>query len=276
MDNLNEAIVEAAKILSRSQNFNKEIYVLSDFQKDRLYEESSLSNLGEILNRNVKLYTMDYSGKEVFNIGIDKLKINTQLFEKDKPVNFSIAVTNYSSKPAENIVVSLFINNERTAQQSVNLKAGETKILTMESLVKSDGYINAFAEIEDDDILQDNKRFTSFYIPSEIPVGVFTGENQDAQFINLALTAGENTAIKITEKNINQISSFDLSQFNVLVLVGIDNFNDFIRIKSFISNGGGLFLMPGSNFSMENFKKALSELGLPEMTGTAGKIKFFN
>ncbi len=274
--NLNDAIVEAAKILSTSQNFNKEIYVLSDFQKDRIYEQSSLSNLGEILNDKVKLYTFNYSGKEVFNIGIDNLKVNTQIFEKDKPVNYSVTVTNYSSKSAENSVVSLFINNERSAQQSVNLKPGETKILTMESSVKSSGYVDAFAEIEDDDILQDNKRYITFYIPAEIHVGVFTEENQDAQFVNLALTAGEDKAIKITAKNINQISSFDLNQFNVLILIGTDNFNDFPRIKSFINNGGGLFLMPGLNSSMENFKRALLGLGLPEPNGTVGKINSSN
>ena len=274
--NLNGAIIEAAKILSHSQNFNKEIYVLSDFQKDRIYEQSSLSNLSEILNDKVKLYAFNYSGKDVFNIGIDNLKVNTQIFEKGKPVNFSVTVTNYSSKPAENIVVSLFINNERSAQQSINLKPGESKIITMESSVKSTGYINAFAEIEDDDILQDNKRFTSFYIPAEIPVGVFTEENQDAKFVNLALTAGEDNTLKITEKNINQISSFDLNQFDVLILIGVDNFKDFSIIKSFINNGGGLFLMPGIKSSLEDFKNVLLEIGLPEPSGIVGKINSTN
>ncbi|MGA9294202.1 MAG: BatA domain-containing protein [Ignavibacteriaceae bacterium] len=274
--NLNDAIVEAAKILSHSQNFNKEIYILSDFQKDRIYEQSSLSNLSEILNDKVKLYAFNYSGKEVFNIGIDNLKVNTQIFEKDKPVNFSVTVTNYSARLAENTVVSLFINNERSSQQSVNLKPGETKILTMESSVESTGYINAFAEIEDDDILQDNKRFTSFYIPEEIPVGVFTGETQDAKFINLALTAGEDNTLKITEKNISQISSFDLNQFDVLILIGVDNFNNFTSIKSFIKNGGGLFLMPGIESSLENFRNALLDIGLPEPGGTVGKINSAN
>ncbi len=274
--NLNVAIVEAAKILSGSQNLNKEIYVLSDFQKDRIYEQSSISNLGEILNDKVKLYTFNYSGKEVFNIGIDNLKVNTQIFEKDKPINFSVTVTNYSSKPAENTVVSLFINNKRSVQQSVNLNPGETKILTMESSVKSTGYINAFAEIEDDDIQQDNKRFTSFYIPGEIPIGVFTGETQDAKFVNLALTAGEDNTLKISEKNISQISSFDLNQFDVLILIGIDDFNNFTSIKSFIKNGGGLFLMPGIKSSFENFRNALINIGLPEPGGTVGKINSTN
>ena len=270
--NLNDAVIRAAKILSKSQNFNKEIYILSDFQKGRLYDQSSLSDLSEILNDKVKLYTFNYSGKEVYNIGIDNLKVNTQIFEKDKPVSFSTTVTNYSSKPAENAVVSLFINNERSAQQSVKLEPGETKILTMESAAKSTGYVDAFAEIEDDDIMQDNKRYTSFYIPDEITVGVFTKESQDAQFINLALTAGENKALKVTEKNINQISSFDLNQFNILIIIGFDDFSNYPKLKSYINNGGGLFLFPDSKSTLENFQKSAAELGLPLPEGTAGKL----
>jgi Aerotolerance regulator N-terminal/von Willebrand factor type A domain len=270
---LNNAVVKAAKILSQSQNFNKEIYILSDFQKGKIYEQSSLSDLGEILNDKVKIYSFNYSGKEVFNIGIDNLKVNTQIFEKDKPVDFCVTITNYSDKPAKNNVVSLFLNNERSAQQSVNLEPGETKILTMESIVKSTGYINVFAEIEDDDIMQDNKRFTSLYIPDEISVGIFTGENQDVKYINLALTASdEDKSLKVNLKNIDQISSFDLNQFDVVMIIGLDKLSDFQRIKSYLNNGGGLFLMPGSRTSLEDFKKIDSVLSLPKPDGTVGKI----
>jgi Aerotolerance regulator N-terminal/von Willebrand factor type A domain len=274
--NLNDAIVSAAKILSRSQNFNKEIYVLSDFQKNRVYEPSSLSDLSEIFNDKVKLYTFNFSDKEVFNIGIDNLKVNTQIFEKDKPINFNVTVTNYSSKPAENTVVSLYINNERSVQQSVSLQPGETKILTMESSIKSKGYIDVFAETEDDDILQDNKRFTSIYIPEQIHVGVFSDENHDAQYVNLALTSGDGKALKITEKSINQISAFDLNQFDVLILIGNDNFNDLSKIKSFVSSGGGLFIMPGLESNPEEFKDELAKLELPEPSRIIGEANSSN
>ena len=146
----------------------------------------------------------------------------------------------------------------------------------MQTTVKSTGFVDVFAEIEDDDILQDNKRFTSFYIPNEIPIGIFTEENNDAQFINLALTAGEDKALKLTVKNINQISSLDLNQFDVLILSGVDNFNDFQKIKLFVNSGGGLFLMPGANSTLDNFKKILSGLGLPEPAGAVGKINTVN
>ncbi len=60
------------------------------FNLKRFADENSLSDLSELLNNKINLYTFNYTGKEIFNIGIDDLKTNTQIFEKGKPVSFNI------------------------------------------------------------------------------------------------------------------------------------------------------------------------------------------
>ena len=270
---LHNAIVNAGKILSSSQNFNKEIYVFSDFQTKRMGEKNSFSDLGELLSDKINLYTFNYSGKEIFNIGIDNLKTNTQIFEKDKPVSFNISVTNYSLKNADNIVVSLFINGERRGQQSVSLGSKETKILTMETNVKATGYIDVLAEIEDDDINYDNKRYTNLFIPSEIPVLIFSNSNSDSRFVELALTAsGNDSPIKITVKNLNQLSSFNLSSYDAVIIIGSEVENNIERLKPYVESGGGLFLMPGEKSTLEKFKKITEALGISSPTKTIGKL----
>ena len=270
---LHNAIVKAAKILGESKNFNKEIYILSDFQSGRLYSAGTLSNLSELLNENVRLYTFDYSGKEVFNLGIDQLKIDNQIFEKDKPVNFSVTVTNYSIQPADNAVISLYLNGKRSAQASATIGAGESRIISMQAVPKQFGYIDVIAEIEDDDILQDNKRFTNFYIPDKIPVIIFTVNPLDAKFINLALSAGDNqSSIKITNKDISQLSSIDLNQYDAVIIIGSKNITGIDRLNSYIKSGGSLFLMPGSNSSLQGFQALTNNLNLPVATGAFGKI----
>ena len=270
---LNNAIVKAAKILGESKNFNKEIYILSDFQSGRLFDQGTLSNLSELLNDKVRLYTINYSGKDVFNIGIDKLKIDNQIFEKDKPVNFSVTLTNYSSRPVDNTVVSLFLNGERSSQQSVTIGAGDSRVISMQAVPKKTGYIDALAEIEDDDIMQDNKRFANFFIPDKIPVIIFTDDPADSKFINLALTAGdEQSAIKVTNKNLNQLSSIDLNQFDAVIIIGAENITGVDRLKTYIESGGSLFLMPGSSTSLQKFQSLSGSLELPSPTGAFGKI----
>src|SRR5690606_36459791 len=109
---LNNAIIKAAQLIGEAKNFNTEIYLLSDFQKGRLANENEILDLKEQLGEQVRLYSFDYSGKEVFNYGIDELKINTQIFGKDKPVKFDATVKNSSDRVKDNLVVSLFIDGE--------------------------------------------------------------------------------------------------------------------------------------------------------------------
>jgi Aerotolerance regulator N-terminal/von Willebrand factor type A domain len=270
---LHNSIVNAAELLSQSNNFNKEIYLLSDFQRGRLANEESLSDLSQLLNDKIKLYTFDYSGKDVFNVGISNLKVNTQIFEKNKPVDFSITVTNYSRQQVKNLVVSLFLNGERTAQQSINLGADESQIVTMEAIIKETGFINVTAEIEDDDILQDNKRFTNIYIPTEIPVIIFTENPEDSRFVKLPLTAGQSQqSVKIVQRSLSQISAINLTDYDVIIIIGSGNIGSAERIKSFITNGGGLILMPGENSTLSDFQNITSRLGLPSPTGKIGKL----
>ncbi len=123
---LNEALVRAAQILFQSKNFNKEIYLFTDLQKGRTFNSTSeLSNLARTLGSNTRLFLVDMTEKQPVNLGIDDLIPNNQIFEKSKTVSFTARIKNYSDKPVNNSVVSLFINGKRSAQQSLNLSAGD-------------------------------------------------------------------------------------------------------------------------------------------------------
>ena len=268
---LHDAVVKASEILSESDNFNKEIYIFSDFQSSKILKEGSLSSLSQLLDEKVKIYSFDYSGKDIYNIGIDDIKVETQIFEKDKPVIFNVTITNYSSGSVNNLVVSLFINNERIAQQSVTLEPGSSSVLTMEVIVKEAGYNDVFAEIEDDDIIQDNRRYTTLFIPDKIPMMIFYEDEADVQFVDLALTSsGSDETFNISRKTLRQLSSVNLNQYDMVFIVGSE-ISESERLKQFVENGGGLFLVPGSKTTSESFQKMLNVFNLPIVKGFFGE-----
>ncbi|MGE5411542.1 MAG: BatA domain-containing protein [Clostridiales bacterium] len=275
---MNNALVKAAELLGNSKNFNKEIYLLTDFQKNGLIEANqSPSNLSELLNDKVKLYSFDFSGKDIFNLGIGKLELNNQILQKDRPISFTAQITNYSkTQSANNSVVSLFINGERSAQQSVSLQPGETKKVVFETILKSAGLIDATAELEDDDLLQDNKRSLNFLIPEKISVVLFAENESDAHFVELALLATEqgnnSNVINITKRNLNQISSVDLNNYNVALIVGSETIGFTDRLTDYLLKGGSIFLMPGSGSNLSNFRNLTQRLQLPSPESAAGSM----
>lgn len=269
---LHPALAKAVKVLSQSKNFNKEIYILSDFQDGRLFDEKTISDFSKVLNENVRLYAINYSGKDVYNLGIDDIKVNTQIFEQEKPVNFSVTLTNYSNRSASNVILSLFVNSERSAQVSTSLESGESKQLTFDAVIKSAGFINVFAEIEDDEVLQDNRRYTNFFVPEKIPLIIFADDPSDTRFFELALTTGENIGtFRVTKKNLNELSAHDLKRYEVVTIIGSQNLNAFEKLKNFVFEGGSLIIAPGSKSSLADYQRLLNELELPAPVSIVGK-----
>ena len=265
---LNHAIVKAAEVIGGSQNFNKEIYLFTDFQKGRLASQDNANDFSELLNEQVRFYTFNYAGKEILNAGISKLGLNTQIFEKNKPIQFETEVTNYSSAPLNNLVVSLFIEDERSAQQSLNLNPGETITANLKAPAKSTGLIEAFVEIEEDDIVQDNKRFTSIYIPEKINVLIISESDKKSRFIRLALQSGTtNGFIEVAGKNIEQAATLQFNNYDVIIIMS-SSFNYLSdKLQDFLNEGKGVVVFPSSEGAAEAFNLSLGSLGIQNSGG---------
>jgi hypothetical protein len=260
---LNNSIIKAAQLIGEAKNFNKEIYLFTDFQKGRLANEDEILDLKEQLGEQVRLYSFNYSSKEASNFGIDNLKINTQIFEKDKPIKFEASVKNFSERAKDNLVVSLFINGERLAQQSLNLNPGESKIANLEASAKVNGISDALVEIEEDDLLEDNKRFTSFYVPEKIPVLILADNLNDTKLIEAALkSVSEQGYFELTVKKVEQISGIQLNNFQVMILVSSNFLNSKEKINQFLSSGKGIIIFPSSDFTATNLISSLNSINV--------------
>jgi len=268
---IHSAVVKAAQIISESKNFNKEIYLITDFQKNKINKENLKSDLSELLNESIKFYSFNLADKEVFNVSIDDLKIENQIFEKDKRVNFSVTITNNSNQDVNSAVVSLFLNKERSAQKSFDVSAGQSSIVEIEAVPKLTGFIDVTAEIESDEIEQDNKRFANIYINDKISVALFSENSSDLSFVDLALqTAGE-TQFEIERKSVSQINSQQLSKYKTIILSAVSLSSGIEQLKNYIANGGGLVLFPSSNTDAGKLNQMYSQLGLAINTVFVGK-----
>jgi len=262
---LHNAVVKAARLLGESKNFNKELYVLSDYQKSRLIDETAFPDLSEYLEPKVKLYSFRFGEKNVFNLGIDKLEINTRIFEKDKTINVSAFVTNYSNQLVDNLVVSLFLNKDRSAQKSISINPGETKEVILESIIKETGYIEVFVEIEDDEILDDNKRYSNIFVPETQEVLIISNNAVDSRFIEMAIKAGDSeNKIKIDRKTGGQINSVDPSKYDAIIIFSYKDVKNHERIFSYLNEGGRVLLIPSADADLPDFQKMCSYYNVPQ------------
>ncbi|QQS35211.1 MAG: BatA and WFA domain-containing protein [Ignavibacteriales bacterium] len=270
---LEECLLKAATLLNESKNFNKEIYIISDFQKSTLNKYESASVINELADEKIRLYLIKFNEKPVNNIAVTEFKTETQIFEKGKPVSFTATIKNFSGNEISNNVASIFSSGERIAQQSFSIASGESLTLNIEAQVNTSGFVETFIEIDDDDILQDNKRYLTLDIPEVIPVIIFYQQEQDTKFIELALNVpGSSTSIKIEKRNINQIASVNLNNYKTVILCGNISGSNLQKIKSYVENGGGLFIIPASQTTALEYSSMLSGLNIQAGVAASGKI----
>lgn len=269
---LNRNLIKAAQVLYQSRNYNKEVYILSDFQYGRIIGSSKeISNFGKTFSPDTRLYLFDLNDKEATNLGFENIKTANQIFETGKTIGFSVAIKNYSETPVNNSVVSLFMNGKRSAQQNFSLNAGEIKEIVFETTLQDTGLVEVSAELEDDEILQDNKIFTAIYVPSKISLLIASDTNSDSKLIKLTLGI-PNDKIILQEISTSQLSSFNLKKNNTIFVIGTNQITDVEPLNNFIHSGGNVILFPGSQNSLPSFQNTLGAFGLTQPILFVGKV----
>lgn len=256
------AIEKAKDILTKSQNINKEIYVISDFQESTfLHKDTIMSDS----NENIKLYYFDLSINQPENYSVSNLKLKSSIIEINKPLSFSVNVSNFSANPQSNLSVSLYLNNERVAQQNVSLQPVQIKTVEFESTLKNTGLIEARAELEDDNILDDNICYLDFNAPEKIGVLLLADVINDLNFLDAALNAATNSGrIIVSKKSVSDISFVNLNNFDVVILVTSGNV-DSKPISNYINSGGRLILFPNNSVDISKLNNLLNNLNLPKV-----------
>ncbi len=248
--------------LENSMNFNKEIYYISDFQKiNYLKLNKNNKQKFETLPES-RFYEIRFNPKNVTNLTVTDFKSDNQIFEFNKPVEFTVTVKNNSAQNINNATITLFINGKRRAHAGVKLAAGESKSYKLTTTLKEKGLLEISTELDDDDILRDNKMYLGIYVPEKIKVLLITGKNSGAKFPSLALKPEIAGAISLEKISKEQIASRNLKNYDVIFVLGALTVNTGV-LKDYLLNGGNLIFMPASNDELSKVRNFCKKLNLP-------------
>jgi hypothetical protein len=260
--NLNESIKKAVQLLNESQNINKEIYILSDLQKSILPEAGINEEYAGLTEQNINLYILELDFEKPDNLSITETLIKNQIFELNKPVQISATISNTGGTPIANTVASLYLNGVRKAQNSISLNAGETKVYDFETTIEDAGLTEIFIELEEDDILQDNRFYASIYLEEKINI-LLVGEKKDYTYVAASLNTATNENFTLTTLPSDRLNSVNLDNYQLVILIAGSVDIDAGRLRNYIEDGNNLILMPSANSTLVSFNSICSQLGLP-------------
>jgi len=155
----------AARILEKHPNHNRELYIISDLKITRDMAGDSIPEF--FTNKTVRTFLIGPLDNDAANSSIDTVFLTSRLLEVNKPVDLIVRVRNHHPTEPSETRVSLFDKETRVAMQQINLNAGATTDLKLSFIPKAGGLHQLKAELEDDDLLDDNNYYFDLSLASQ-------------------------------------------------------------------------------------------------------------
>lgn len=253
---INTSLIKAAEYFKENVNVNNELHIISDLNMNKETIRSFAEN-----NQSIKIYLENIKSPGSGNISIEKIEFENTLFEINKQITVKAHLKNHNAEKAMNTGIHLFINDKRMAQNNSNLAFGERKIVPLNFTAKDNGWNIGYIEIDDDDLLADNRYYFSIRIPKKARV-LFV-DNQVSSYLKYAFEAiNTNANIDVEIENYNRLARQSFNEYNVIFLGNLPELPDVIvsRLKSFIESGGGLIIIPGEKTIPSYFNTSLSDM----------------
>jgi hypothetical protein len=267
---LNAAVLLGNNLLRKSVNINKEIYIISDFQK------SGISDDSVSINRDIRVFAIPLNGSSVDNIYVDNIDLTTSILTQNKIAQLQVDFTNSSSSPQKNKLAQLFINDEKVAQTVLNLDGSASSSESFKFVLDKSGFIDGRVNVEEDDILEDNDRYLVLDVPDRIRVALFGHRLEDVWHLDLALQPSQlyDTSFDADILPVDRLRYLSFSEYDCLVLSNLPAVGTQIveKLVDFVQKGGGLFIALGEDVDLRAYNGVLMPaLKLPGLLLVMGR-----
>ena len=236
------AIEEAEKKLLAENGFLKELYIISDFQKNGFMNiESECSKLQD---EKIDVYLSLLSGpkKNLFFTGW-KMKPPFPLKGMKIRIFPYLAIADNGSYPVE-----FFLNN---AMKGIKNITGKNRKVSFDFQTGSHHYISGYFHTTGDSLPLDNDYYFAFEVPTNLNV-LLIGDKNKCPYLRTALNPGIKTFVRLRIANPSELPRIDVEQYDLIIIYNT-KFDGIVKAKSmfFLSKGGGVLLIMGDKFADE-------------------------
>ncbi len=270
------ALALAHEKLANSRNVNREIYVLSDGRAELPAKSETTPSQGEFIH-GLRGYVIRFDKTVASNLSLQAATLSNQIFERGKTFEAVATIANNGQRDLNNRLVHLFLNGKRVAQQTVEVPAGSERRVIFRAVPDTTGYIFGRIELEDDDLLLDNVRGFTLFIPPQRRVLAVSGTPDDLAFVRLAFDpfGQSEQAAAWREIAADNFAAERFENYDGIVLANVPRLSESVaqRLINYLKNGGGVMIFLGSEVDLRNYNELLlSRIGAGAFGETMGQL----
>ncbi len=279
----------AVESLKGRAAIQKEIYLVTDGQANGWRQLGDIQGLlertrNEGQKENLRVHLILVGRPELRNIAVSELTLATGLSPVNRPLRFEVSVANHGLAAAENVKVSLQVDEGAPVDQVVipEIPANGTRGVSLFARLSGEGWHAVTAHIDSDRLAFDDRRTLAVRAIKDVHVLLVDGDpGQEAResetfFLGHALTPvpmAEKPDYFIKPRVITpaELGGVRFDDFDVVVLANVSEIPAARAqlLERYVRRGGGLMVFPGSKINPAFYNEHLAKRVklLPAMFG---------
>ena len=261
-------IARARKILDAVNEPNKEIFIISDLQKNSW--ATVLPKQGEKLSK-IPVIVMNCGSKDRSNAGITEVNLRARSRVEGEPVTIEARLFNFGGK-AISQTATLYVDGQSRDRRRVTLAPGVPTAVSFSYTFAQPGVHRGSVMIEDDRLKADNVRSFCISIQEQLKVLIVQDEvaavdfHDDSFYLIRALDplaglADVRSPIHPLVITADRLQGEKLSDYRAVFLVNLTHISQPVaaELKQYVRSGGGLVIFAGDKADVRTYNEMLAD-----------------
>ncbi|MBM3321693.1 MAG: VWA domain-containing protein [Candidatus Eisenbacteria bacterium] len=261
---LARALEEAGRIIERSRNPNREIFLITDMQEAAFPAEGNRSvPRGD---EPARVYLLPVGSEERPNLTIE----GAELYEPRTlggTVRIRATVANHSRESSE-AIASLFLDGRPQGTAAVRVEPGRSEAVLFSVVLAESGVHRGEIRLAPDRLPRDDTFYFVLDRPEHLRVLLLARQEEPGRFfVRNALDPGGvgEGMIRVEEADPSALHSLALRPYHAVFLVGVPSIGEreAALLEEYAGGGGGIVIVPGDGIDFGNYNTVLLERLLP-------------
>ncbi len=258
---LPEIFAKTEKIFAKARNPQRHLFLVSDFQKNTVFLDSTIKLLE---NYQVNLIKIGEESRP--NAYVSKLEYLNRTLDNTTPLSWKVVVKNSGKSEIKSMALRLSVNGKIKDRATLNIPPDQTAEKKLHYTDNAFGWKKGKIEIDDPNLIFDNTFFFTYEVKEKINVGVFYKQKIPTGLRLLLEKVFEKEFVTSFEP----LQKFDvnsLGKFSVIILYGIPEWSDamFTHLQKWLDEGNGLILVPQAEDDKTSLDDFLQKFQLGEI-----------
>jgi hypothetical protein len=240
-----------------NQKLEKNIFILSDFQKNTFDFESIKTDTAAVT------YLVPFKSNKTNNLLIDSCWFEVPGRKIGQSERLFVQISNKSEQAYQNIPVRLFVNDSLKAVSNISVAGNEKATIELNYTNNSSGIQLCKVELDDYPIIYDNSFYLSYRVHDKInSLGIYNPQNNGSDYLN-SIFAEDELITYIADPE-NNIRISQIKNNSCIFLINNQKYSSgFIDdLSSFVKEGGTLVIFPNQQTDYQEYNLLFNKLRL--------------